>query len=879
MNSQPFRRRRAPLVIVALCALLAANIVARPQGAGPGARLDAIQGRATQASLAGFPLVQTGEPSPRAAFAALQQRAGGALDVHWDARAGIADFLTSWDPAARIPYMPTAAERGNPVAVARGFLDENRALFRLGGVTGDLAVGRVEPDHQLGFTHVRMAQVYQGIPVFGKQLVVHLDPQERIVAVNGHVAPAIDVPAQPSIGQDLAEQVALRDLLETQLRPDERARVTTEVLKDKTSLMVYVDQNDRATLTWYVTIMTNTPLGQWRYFVNARRPVVVHGFDSAADAMRRITFTARNGTDLPGRQLIDEGERSRDPVAQAAQDGGGKVYAYYYNTFKRDGIDGQGSPMISTVHYGSDPQDAENAAWIGELAQMIYGDGGRIFKPLAYGLDVIGHEMTHGVIDSTSQLIYQGQSGALNEGYADIFGALIEGQNWIMGETIIKSPPYPLPYLRSLEDPNAQGHYDPSDPLAGIGQPATMSQYANLPLSRRADNGGVHINSGIPAHAAFLVAQAIGKQKMEQIFYRTMTQYLTPDANFLDNARALVRAATDLFGPPEVEGVRNAFNQVGLNVAGNDTGPAPPSSTPTLPQGPAAPAPAPTLPAGCKDIVTSGGFESDNGWTQVAAKTNTGLIDTELPHSGKRSAWLGGTDEEPLQYIYQDVSIPANATRVQLTYYRLVHQETTGVLGLFAADARFNVLLATTKGDVIAAIEKLSSTQGDDKWRQASADLSQLAGKTVRLTFSAENPRRNVSSMFVDDVALVVCTTGEGPAAPPTSSQDQVYIQGKIKNADTGRGVEGAQVFIIKPGLSATQAAADDAVRQDEVATLGVTDGNGVYQTEAAVARGQTYSVIIIASGFRPIVADDGVAIESDAGNPFEVNATLRRAR
>jgi Zn-dependent metalloprotease len=182
--------------------------------------------------------------------------------------------------------------------------------------------------------------------------------------------------------------------------------------------------------------------------------------------------------------------------------------------------------MISTVHYGTDPAEAENAAWIAEAFQMVYGDGGQIFRPLAYGLDVVGHEFTHGVIDSTAQLVYEGQSGALNESYADIFAAMIDRDDWTIGEEVVKSPPYPVPFLRSLEDPELGGTYDPRRPLSGIGQPGHMDNYANLPLSRRADNGGVHINSGIPNRAAFLVAQALGREKTEQIYYRALTQYL-----------------------------------------------------------------------------------------------------------------------------------------------------------------------------------------------------------------------------------------------------------------------------------------------------------------------------------------------------------------
>ena len=97
----------------------------------------------------------------------------------------------------------------------------------------------------------------------------------------------------------------------------------------------------------------------------------------------------------------------------------------------------------------------------------------------------------------------------------------------------------------------------------------------------------------------------------------------------------------------------------------------------------------PAAPAGCSELIVNGGFESQGGWTEVS-KGNAALIDTELPHTGKRSAWLGGTDQEPLQYIFQEVRIPANASSVKLSYYRLVHLETTGLLGVFAGDAELH---------------------------------------------------------------------------------------------------------------------------------------------------------------------------------------------
>lgn len=858
MNDRFVQRLALPLLLLVTLAVL-------PVGAGA----------ATPASPA--PSLPAGRAARENTLRVLQAHTAAPLTIHTDTATGAADFLAAADAHVPLAYTPSATEAGNPEATARGFLNAYRALFGLRSAQSELTLVRIEADKQLGYSHVRLGQVYQGIPVFGKQLIVHVDPQGRVASVNGQFFPGIELRTQPVVGVEEAEQVALR-YIPGELDENERATVQLNLRHDRTRLMIYVEPNGTPRLTWSVSVATARPLGQWQVFVNANRARVVHGIDSLANAKRRVTFSADNTTEIPGRQLIDEGERSRDPVAQAAHDGAGIVYDYYANTFKRDSIDDRGSPIVSTVHFGSDPSEQENAAWIGEAQQMVYGDGGQIFEPLAYGLDVIGHELTHGITDNTAQLIYESQSGALNESYSDIFGAMIDRDNWTIGEQVVKSPPFPAPFMRSLEDPNMGGLYRPSNPLRGVGQPASVSEYADLPVSRRADNGGVHINSGITNHAAYLVAQAISKEKMEQIYYRTLTQYLSPESDFYDAARATVRSAQELYGQAEVTAVQNAFREVGIDVGGSDNVPAP-QQEPTPSGGTAPPPSNPQLPTGCTDVIVNGTFEQNGGWTEEAQGAS--IIDPELPHTGKRSAWLGGTDQETVQYIYQDVRLPANATNVQLSYYRLLHQELSGLLGILAEDAKFSVLIANTSGDVQATVEELSSTQGDDAWKQARFNINKFAGKSIRLVFAAENPRGNISSLFVDDVSMAVCTSNATPntpaPAPAPSQATGIGIEGTISDVNTGRGIEGAEVYFMKAGLSASDAAADDSLSRDEVLTSGITDGNGYYQLDDPVPANQTYSVIVVASGYRPIIADDGVDVTSDATSPFVVDATMRR--
>lgn len=810
------------------------------------------------------------------AFTALAARTTTPLLAAWDARTGIPTFLVPATTDGRLPYTPTAAEIGNPLAIARGFLDRERALFGLRSVAAELRPLPPEPDRQLGFHHIRFEQVYNGVPVFGHRLIVHLDPAGQVVAVNGHFEPGMTLETQPAIAPQAALTIALGHIWQ-ELEPDERMQVQFTPLPDRTSLMIYVRADGHAVLVWSVRVLTTAPLGEWQVFVHARRGSVVHAIDQLAGAKRRRTYTANNTTRLPGRLLAEEGELPRDAIARAAHEGAGKVYDYYFNTHQRDSFDGRGGAMVSTVSYGSDPEDADNAAWIGELKQMIYGDGGRLFKPLPYGLDVIGHEFTHGVIDATAQLIYENQSGALNESYADVFAVMIDRDDWLIGEDVVKSPPYPVNHLRSLADPTLGGRYNARDPLRSVGQPATMNEYANLPNTRRTDNGGVHVNSGIPNHAAYLLAQQIGREKVERIYYRTLTQYLTPSSTFADAAAATARAAADLYGQTEVAAVRDAFAAVGITSTATPGGPVvqPPSS---LPDTPPAPPAAQNLPPGCSDLIINGGFEADAGWEQVTT-LDASLIDPELPRSGKRSAWLGGTDQESLQLIYQDVRIPANATSVELRYARLVHFELSGIAGLFAGEAIFSVVIADTRTNPLTTVERIRSSDGDDTWRERRADASQYAGKTVRIVFAAENPRGNISSMFVDDVALIACTTGNAPSTPPVNNNDLVFLQGTISDAGSGRGVRGAQIFILRPGITARQAAADDTLTPDEVLTMGIADDNGGFRTEQPVLRGQSYSVIVVARGYRTILSDGELRIPATATNPYRVDAQMRRSR
>jgi Zn-dependent metalloprotease len=242
----------------------------------------------------------------------------------------------------------------------------------------------------------------------------------------------------------------------------------------------------------------------------------------------------------------------------------GQAFEYFRQTFNRNSINGDGGNIISIINITDENgNDLDNAFWSGTA--MFYGNGDVAFNfPLAKALDVGGHEMSHGVIQNTANLEYVGQSGALNESYADVFGAMIDRNDWQIGEDVSNPAIFPTGALRDMSNPH-NGGTNSSD--AGW-QPAHMNEFQNLPDTPEGDNGGVHINSGIPNKAFSLLATSIGKEKAEQIYYKALRDYLVKSSQFIDMRLAVEKAAADLHGATsaEVLSVRSAFDAVGIGA-------------------------------------------------------------------------------------------------------------------------------------------------------------------------------------------------------------------------------------------------------------------------------------------------------------------------
>ncbi len=317
--------------------------------------------------------------------------------------------------------------------------------------------------------------------------------------------------------------------------------------------------------------------------IDASKPM----FDEAASMFpqdgRGVIYTldARNADSTLFFVTSDDVNDWSDKSSVSAAANGALVFDFYLEKFDRNAIDGNGSTMFLVVNFN---ENFNNAFWNGQL--MVFGNGdGTTFSDLAGSLDVTAHEMTHGVIERTANLIYQNQPGALNESFADVFGALfefwVEGENgdWLIGEDVT-TPAIAGDALRDMEDPA-------SDNVAFGKQPTRLSEFVDLPNTPDGDNGGVHVNSGIPNRAFFLFANdpAVGIEMAGEVYFQALTQYLTRNSQFIDCRLAIIKAVDDVFGAgtSEAEAAKtaaaNAFDTVEIF---DDEGTPPPETLPPV---------------------------------------------------------------------------------------------------------------------------------------------------------------------------------------------------------------------------------------------------------------------------------------------------------
>jgi bacillolysin len=697
--------------------------------------------------------------------------------------------------------MPSAERRLDPaMALAKRFGME----FGLQDAGRELAeMKRRQFDD--GRLSVRYQQTYAGIPVIGGELIVHTNEEGDLYSINGEISANLDLPIEPSIQPEQAQQSALKAVAKWyQKSPEDFIASQPELWILDPSLLI--PSSGPRELVWRmeVTSVDQGPPVRELVLINARRgnislhfnqidtawhapsfaqPKPVLNPQQSGDASEAAvltadvaTYTAGNGTSLPGTFLCAETKPNCTNGADLHAD---KAHAYaigtynmYATQFGRDSVDNAGEQLISTVHYDVDYQ---NAFWSG--TQMVYGDGYGF--PLAD--DVVAHELTHGVTQHESNLFYFYQSGAINESFSDLFGEFYDQTNgqgtdtaavaWQLGEDISG-----LGAIRDMRDPTL------------FDQPDKMS--SPLYTQDVFDNGGVHSNSGINNKAAYLMVNGgtfngktvspLGWTKTAAIYYEVNTNLLTSGADYADLYFALQTACSNLIGQKGITTANCAEVKDAIEAVEMQAQPVPGFNTD-----------APYCDTGNPAFVFSDGIESGIGnWTfsnggQLRWQVDS--VDGPYAHSGKHSLFADDIPEEitDARAKLKTLQIPSNAYlhfahAFQFESYFFLGDFDGGVLeyslnaGSSWQDAGalmdfngYNGTIATGGGNPIEG--RAAFVGASHGYISTRLNLVSLAGKSVTFRWrmgldmiGSGSFLDSPSGWWLDDIKLYTCGTMPG---------------------------------------------------------------------------------------------------------------------
>ena len=474
---------------------------------------------------------------------------------------------------------------------------------------------RAEPD-EMGFTHYRYQQTLRGLPINEAVYVCHVKNDKLLVAngywLNDEALEAIDRKAIDNLSEKSALKLALKHIKAKQYKWDiaeEEAYLKIETGNKNATYFpkgekLFVKTTEEwntegVRLAWQFNVYAQKPLSRRLIYIDAEngnvlletdqlhQADVVGTANTAYSGVKNITSSGsgtsyllrettrgkgintlnlRNTTTYSATNFFSTSANwnlttGKDQYALDAHFGAETTYDYFKNVHGRNSIDNAGFALNSYVHYGN---NYVNAFWDG--SRMTYGDGNTTVKPLT-AMDVCGHEITHGLTERTANLTYSGESGALNEGFSDIFGTTIEfysnpstyAPNWTIGERmnyIIRNMANPKQYQQPSTYKGT--YWSTSDPHIGSG---VLNYWFYLVAV-----GG----SGTNDFAYNYAIQGIGLDKAAKIAYRTLTVYLTASSTFANTRTASIQAAKDLYGSTSNEAtqVTNAWCAVNV-VCGN----------------------------------------------------------------------------------------------------------------------------------------------------------------------------------------------------------------------------------------------------------------------------------------------------------------------
>jgi Zn-dependent metalloprotease len=457
--------------------------------------------------------------------------------------------------------------------LARNFIEQNAAVLRTDENT---SWGDTKTQFSPSFRSQRLSKTWKGLPVLGGDAVVVLK-NNKVAFANADATDLSGLASSARVRPEEARSMAYaayQGHASHTSAPELKVLILGSGAEKKAALAYEITVNDRdhmssdihyvsadtgrelmvttnvQTLTDRQVLAANGDQGDWD---------VVQNSDNFASDWKVIyadkgcgnggSAHTSGGAPVACNSLTSDVQAS----AKAAWDNSGMVYDYYQAVHKRNSVDDKGLLLKSVVNFVG--PTFKNAAWFNDKSVMLYGVGdGTVLKDFAAPLDIAGHEMTHGMTSRTANLAYVSESGALNESYSDVFGKLIAMRNnrstdWKIGSELFVDSKR---FIRDLENPQIPT-YD-------------KFKYKGEFCSRENDFCGVHINSGIPNRVAVLIAKKIGNDKMEKLYYLTLTQLLRRNSDFKEARAQTTAACGTLFGASsaDCQAVKDAYTTVGI---------------------------------------------------------------------------------------------------------------------------------------------------------------------------------------------------------------------------------------------------------------------------------------------------------------------------
>jgi Zn-dependent metalloprotease len=463
---------------------------------------------------------------------------------------------TGYAIAPATPFSPsvTAEEAG------RAYLTEHGSFFGLTNQSEELTVMRSKtPDQERKY--VRFQQKYNGIPIFGGEIIVEMDAAFSLMSISGELVGNVSADTNPLITVDAAKQIAL-----------ERVEQTTQesvnnLICQPPELWIYIpkllgfNEPSKNTLVWKIGVIDTNQFIQQSVFINAHSGIVDLQINEIKTVRNRMTYNASDPTNAilcRSENMPPSGDRDCDNVHNFV----GDTYDFYRRMHNRDSIDNAGMTLLSFVHVPLDifPGGTCNAGW--GNGQMLYGIGCELTVD-----DIVAHEYTHGVTENESMLIYLNQSGAINESFSDIWGEFIDLTNGAGNDD-------PSVRWQHGEDSGWGASRDMRNPpLHGQPDRITSSTYKCVTW----DNGGVHFNSGVGNKAAYLMTDGgtfngftitgLGLDKVVDLFYDVQTNRLTSSSTYPSLYNALISSCSSLgYSDFDCQQVRKAIDAVEMYI-------------------------------------------------------------------------------------------------------------------------------------------------------------------------------------------------------------------------------------------------------------------------------------------------------------------------